>query len=211
MTRHALLGALACLVAASAQAQSLPSKKEAAVLLEQAIDTAKLKAGGTPFHLVAKLHYDAYGQSSDGVYELLWADPDRFREEFRLGTVGETDVVAGEKRYVLRNGLNFQLALWRLRFLLDSPLEFLGAKDVHVSQVYSTRFGPDAATCVKEDSAYIEREVCFDSASSRTVSAKMVAMENKSALDRRLSDFLTIGPKAFPATSSSTFRLRRWK
>ena len=36
----------------------------------------------------------------DGSYEVLWAAPDRYRLELRLGSVGETDVVLGNEKYV---------------------------------------------------------------------------------------------------------------
>src|ERR1700739_3916973 len=93
--KRALVAVLICLNTTTVQAQSLPSKKEATVLLQKAMDMAMLKAEGAPFHLVAKIHYEAYSRTSDGTYELLWSAPDRFREEFRLDTLGETDVVIG--------------------------------------------------------------------------------------------------------------------
>ena len=92
-----------------------------------------------PFHLVAKIHYEASFRTSGGTYELLWSAPDRFREEFRLDTLGETDVVIGDKRYVLRTGPALQLGLWRLRYLLNSPLAVLAEPKLQVSKVRSSR------------------------------------------------------------------------
>jgi outer membrane lipoprotein-sorting protein len=84
--KRAPVAVLLCLVTTTVQAQSLPSKKEATALVQKAMETTKLKVEGVPFHLVAKIHYEAYSRTSDGSYELLWSAPDRFREEFRLDT-----------------------------------------------------------------------------------------------------------------------------
>jgi hypothetical protein len=87
-----------------ARGQSLPSKKDAADLLVDLAKKENLTASGNPsFHLMAKLHYEVIGHPMDGEYELLWADPSRYREEFRLGGLSETDLALGDKLYTLRN------------------------------------------------------------------------------------------------------------
>jgi len=187
---------LICLVTTTVQAQSLPSKKEATALVQKAIDMTKLKVEGVPFHLVAKIHYEAYSRTSDGTYELLWSAPDRFREEFRLDTLGETDVVIGDKRYVLRTGPALQLGLWRVRNLLNSPLAVLAEPKLQVSKVWSSP-GANARTCVSVGSALIEKQACFDTASSTVVSVN-VASRNNSNIEMKLGDFVAVGPKRYP-------------
>jgi hypothetical protein len=194
--KRALVAVFIFLITTTVQAQSLPSKKEATALLQKAMDMAKLKVEGVPFHLVAKFHYEAYSRTSDGAYELLWAAPDRFREEFRLDTLSETDVVVGDKRYVLRTGPALQLGLWRLRSLLNSPLAKLAEPKLQVSKVWSSS-GVNAGVCMSVSNALIEKQACFDPASSAVVSVK-VASRNNSNIEMRLDDFVAVGPKRYP-------------
>lgn len=194
--KRTLVTVLICLITTTVQAQSLPSKKEAAALLQKAMDMTTLRAEGVPFHLVAKIHYEAYSKTSDGTYELLWSAPDHFREEFRLDALGETDVVIGDKRYVLRSGPALQLALWHLRKLLDSPLALLAGSKLQVSRVWSPP-GGNAEICVSVGTALFEKQACFDPALSTIVSVK-VASRNNSIIEMRLDDFVAVGPKRYP-------------
>jgi hypothetical protein len=194
---RAFVAVFICLITTTVQAQSPPSKKEATALLQKAMDMAMLEDDGVPFHLLAKIHYDAYSRASDGTYELLWSAPDRFREEFRLGTLGETDVVIGDKRYVLRTGPALQLALWRLRSLLNSPLAVLAEPKLRASKVWWSP-GVNPEICVSAGgSLFIDKQACFDTGSSTVVSVK-VASRNNSNIEMRLDDFVAVGPKRYP-------------
>jgi hypothetical protein len=102
--------------------QTLPSKSEAAQLIKKTRETMNLRTPGTePFHLVAKFYNEIAGQSFDGTYELLWLSAGEYREEFRMGGTGETDVVLHDKRYVLRTTPTLTLQLWNVRNLLAAP------------------------------------------------------------------------------------------
>src|SRR5208337_2874213 len=91
-------------LAVSVYPQTLPSKGEANKLLQKAIESQNLQsAGKPPFHLVAHVRYNFLGETSDGVYEILWAAPDRFRETYQLGRMTETDVALGDKIHISRN------------------------------------------------------------------------------------------------------------
>src|SRR5271165_6105607 len=100
------LTVLACffvLVGLPTKAQSLPSKEEAISLLQRAFEGMKLQEAGTPpYHLVARVHIEMEGTFRDGVYEVLWAAPDRFRENFKIEALAETDLVLSDKLYVFR-------------------------------------------------------------------------------------------------------------
>ena len=194
--KRALVAVLTCLVITTVQAQSLPSRKAAAALIQRSMDTTMLKVEGVPFHLVAKIHYEAYSRTSDGTYELLWSAPDRFREEFRLDTLGETDVVSGDKRYVLRTGPALELAPWRIRNLLNSPLAALAESKLQVSRIWSSP-GGNAEFCVSVGTAFIEKQACFDSASSTVVSVKVASRKN-SNIEMTLDDFVAVGQKRYP-------------
>jgi hypothetical protein len=117
----ALISALPLLFAPSVRAQTLPSKQEAAEWVRKAIETSYLEApGAPPFHLVATIHYTVGEQILDGSYEILWAAPDRYRLELRLGSVGETDVILGNKKYVARTTPTMSLAFWSVSGLFDN-------------------------------------------------------------------------------------------
>lgn len=85
-------------------AQSLPSKKQASDLLATAEKTTTLTApGDAKFHYIARFYYVAGSFSADGTYEVLWAAPDRFRQEFRLGKLMGSVVVSKGEVYDSRN------------------------------------------------------------------------------------------------------------
>jgi hypothetical protein len=108
--------------------QTLPSKNEAAQITKKTRETMNLRAPGTkPFHLTARFHNEIAEQSFDGTYELLWFSASEYREEFRMGRTGETDVVLHDKRYILRTTPTLTLQLWNVRNLLAAP--FVEVKD----------------------------------------------------------------------------------
>jgi hypothetical protein len=121
-------------------AQSLLSKQAAADIIAKAESQRELtKPGSLPFHLIARIHYQAGSFSADGTYEVLWASPDRFRQEFRLGPMSESDLVVGDKEYVLRDTPSAAYFVSRVQSLAglaggdDSPLA------ERVAKVYATQ------------------------------------------------------------------------
>src|SRR5271154_6510781 len=104
---------LALLLSTPSRAQGVPTKQEAAELNRRVSENMRLQASGTvPFHLTAAFHIEIAGQSFDGTYEILWLNPEQHREEFRMGKIGETDLLLGDKRYVLRTTPTLTLQLW---------------------------------------------------------------------------------------------------
>jgi tetratricopeptide (TPR) repeat protein len=66
-------------------AQSVPTNKEAAPLVEQAAQAANLTTTGSPpFHLVAQVQYELGGESAEGNYELRQAAPTPSGDERQL-------------------------------------------------------------------------------------------------------------------------------
>src|SRR5713226_8119326 len=89
--RLAVLTLLLVFVEASLQAQSIPRRAEADRLLQETAPKQNLDAvGNPPFHLVAHVRYDYRGSTKEGVYELLWTAPNRFKEFLQLGEATET-------------------------------------------------------------------------------------------------------------------------
>ena len=92
-------------------AQNVPSKKEAKELLRKAAADSELRgSGAAPFHLLANFKYTLDNNTVDGMYELFWAAPDKYREYFKMGDVVETDIAAGNKLYVERSTKAIPLA-----------------------------------------------------------------------------------------------------
>ena len=76
-----------------ALAQSLPDKNEVREWIKKAQEASDLRSPGAPYHLVAKIRYAIGDKTMDGTYEILWVAADRYRVEFRMGDIGETDLV----------------------------------------------------------------------------------------------------------------------
>src|SRR6204780_1804478 len=102
-----------------ALAQSLPDKNEGSEWIKKAQEASDLRSpGAAPYHLVAKIRYAIGDKTMDGTYEILWAAPDRYRVEFRMGDIGETDLVLGDKKYVERNTQTMTLPMWSVSSIL---------------------------------------------------------------------------------------------
>lgn len=192
------------------EAQSLPTKRDAALLLEQTAQAANLRSIDTsPFHLVAQIHYELGGQSTDGKYELLWLSPDRFRENARIGSFAETEVALGDKLYIMRNTPTMTLPWWSVRRTLVSLKNFYSGSEPKVKRVYSAPNGKNQF-CVDFSTQFVRRESCFDRATNETVSLNVRAispdrltmspieeLKNISVLE--LSDFINMAAKRYPA------------
>jgi hypothetical protein len=118
------------ILAVPAYPQALPSKTQANELLQKTIESQNLQlAGKPPFHLVAHVRYSFGGKTSEGVYEILWAAPDRFRETFQLEKMTEIDVALGDKIYISRNTLTLTPQFLHLRNFVHHPIFlYLGSK-----------------------------------------------------------------------------------
>jgi hypothetical protein len=104
-------------------AQSLPSKKEMAEIIDHAMTELTLgQTGAPPFHLVARLRYKGSAGAMDGSYELLWASRDEYREIFQLGTATRTELALKNKIYVTRNTPLITYQQRGFRTLMNLPL-----------------------------------------------------------------------------------------
>ena len=187
-----IAAALSCVLGAPiARGQSLPTKKEAQKLIEQTVARMNLMAAGhSPFHLVADAHFEIGGNSFDGTYELLWTAPDRYREEFRMGAIGETDVALGDKIYILRTTPTLSYPLERIRYYvgmpvtpkLDPPRILLSVRPESVDG--KSRF------CVRTGSGGYVEQFCFD-ATSRDIVSLTTGPEKGYKWER--GEFITVG------------------
>jgi hypothetical protein len=76
----------------------------------------------TAYPLVASCHYSLGDKTFEGTYEVLWAAPDRYRIEFRMGNLDETDVVIGNKKYVKRNAPTMTIPMSSISSILFPSL-----------------------------------------------------------------------------------------
>ncbi|MGH9683480.1 MAG: hypothetical protein ACRD4S_07705 [Candidatus Acidiferrales bacterium] len=186
-----------------ATAQSLPSKKDASDLLIKAENHKRLtEPGRPPFHFVAKIHYKSGADSLDGTYEVFWAAPDRFREEFRLGSISETEVALEDKIYIHRTIPVVTYPQWRLRMLTGLPNRDFTPIKPRVSKVYASRGGAENLTCLELAAPMKGNTYCLSSLTGELVSEDY----NLAKIGTRLIEdsFIDIGTARYPGHTLST-------
>lgn len=191
-------------------AQSLPTKKEAASLLQKAAEAANLRtADSPPFHLMATVHYEIGHRSLDGSYEFLWVSPDKYRETFKMAGAEEVEIALGDKLYILRNTQVMTLPLWSTRKTLKSLKNFYPGSVPKVKKVYSARVGGETQLCVNFGDDSLERQACFDPTTQEVVSFHYAAIPPNGPLsiptkglkhldESQLRDFTNIATKRYP-------------
>lgn len=197
--RVVAIGALlAGLAAQASHAQQVPSKKEVKQMLLQAATSSELTTPGAPIHLFAKFKYTIDREPRDGTYELFWAAPDRFREEFRMGAVTETAVATGSKLFVERSSKALPLPLWRIRQTFRSPIGALVGEDPDVKKVYSDKSTGQWRTCSDVKFEYSINQVCFDPSTKLAAWGVGGIYGRQAHSEFRADDFQALGGKAIP-------------
>jgi len=194
--------ALQVFTAPPASAQVVPSKDEAARLLEAAGHQTSLTASGAPFHLAATVHYTVDSTSLDGIYEVLWAAPGRFREEFRLGSIGESDVALDDKLYVLRSSPILTYPEVRIREVTRLPnprVTAVASAPLRISKVYRSGDAGNKLLCIDFGSPPTNTN-CLDSMTGQLVSVKSM-MKHVSRVEDR---FIRVGTINYPGHTLAT-------
>lgn len=140
-----------------ARGQSIPT---ADTVLTKASDLVDFTHTGTPgVMLLAKVHLQGGGKSTDGLYALAWA-PGRFRRVFRFPNYTETDVMIDSTIYRQRSVEALPLLIWELDKLLDigNALRQDPKTKVHLLENSTDR------TCVSRQSELFESRICVNSA-----------------------------------------------
>jgi len=188
-----------------ASPQSLPSKKEAVGLLEKAKESTWLTVPGrAPFHLAAKVRYTVGANSSDGTYEVLWAGPGRFREEFRLGPISELDVALDDKLYILRNSPVLTYPQWRVRMLTGLPDRKTSPFKFQVSKIYSSGGAGENLVCFDFAESSKGRTECIDSVTGQLVSVEHKAKHGETTIGLVEDRFISLDPVNYPGHMLST-------
>lgn len=167
-------------------------------MILQAAAATQLAAPGAPFHLFAKFKYTLDREPRDGTYELFWAGPNRFREEFRMGLITETDVATGSKLFVERSSKALPLPLWRIRQMLRSPVGSLAGEDPDVKKAYSDKSSGPWRVCADVKFEYSINQVCFDPATKLVARGVGGIYGRQAPSEFRVNDFQSLSGKAIP-------------
>jgi len=196
---------MALVVAPPAGAQALPTLDEASALLKKAIDATSLRAPGVPpFHFVAKVRYTLDDKTTDGTYEILYAAPDRYRVELRLGAIGETNVALGDKFYIVRTTPTMTLPFWSLETFFWQPGILYVGIEPKAKRIYTSTVGTNVRTCVDaETEKAATKQICFDPASNAVVSISIkgkppFGTPKDVEFENDLDDFTDLGAIRYP-------------
>jgi hypothetical protein len=184
-------------------AQSLPSGEEAVSLLQRAFDETKMREEGTPpYHLVARVHLEMEGTFRDGMYEVLWAAPDRFRENFKIETLAETDLGFSDKLYVFRTSPLVMFPFFAVRQLLSSPIPTRLIAHPEAKRIAFDEIQGKRRTCIYiHQDAYVSESVervCFNTATNEVVLIEIIPGGSSDSYRLQLEDFVGIGAKRYP-------------
>jgi len=195
-----------------ALAQSLPDKNEVREWIKKAQEASDLGSpGAAPYHLVAKIRYAIGDKTMDGTYEILWAAPDRYRVEFRMGDIGETDLVLGDKKYVERNTQTMTLPMWSVSSILFFSAVLPIAQRPSSVSVHKLSWLGDGAN--REICANVgeimDREFCFDAKTRELMGIHTHPKPHSSAVNAALAldltDYANLGKMRYPRRL-----VRRW-
>jgi hypothetical protein len=188
-------------------AQSLPSKKEATEWVRKAQEASNLHSpDAPPYHLVAKIRYTLADKTMDGAYEILWSGPERYRVEFRMGEIGETDLVLGDKKYVQRNTPTMTLPMWSLSSILFFPAVLPITSSPVSDTVHKLSWhgeGANRQICATVgESVAIDHELCFDAKTTELTATGAHAKPHSSVINATiamdLTDYASLGKMRYP-------------
>jgi hypothetical protein len=198
MRRPLFVVSALAILAAPVYPQTLPSKTQANEILQKTIESQNLQlAGKPPFHLVAHVRYNFGGKTSDGVYEILWAAQDRFRETFQLDKMTEIDVAFGDTIYISRNTPTLTPQFLHLRNFVHPPIFlYLGGKST-AHRIYSDLNGGEKRNCIVP-SEHPRDKVCLDPSTNLIVSVNLGSRIPSEPYDLEEDDFVSLGARRYP-------------
>ena len=185
--------------------QSLPDKKEVMEWVRKAREASDLQSpDAAPYHLVAKIRYTMNEKTMDGTYEILWSAPDQYRVEFRMGDIGETDLVLGDKKYVKRNTPTMTLPMWTISSLLffSKPMPSAPSSD-SVQKLSWVGVGANRQICaIVGESATLDHEFCFDAETTEVTAIdthpKSHSPVVNAATTMDLTEYANLGKMRYP-------------
>jgi len=190
-----------------ARGQSLPSKKDLTKWVEAAEKSNSLLSEDLPsYHFVANVRYTLSSNAAplEGTFEVLWAAPDRYRVEFRLGKIGETDLVLKDKKYVIRNTPMMMLSMWSISDFLFSKIKPVGSPNPQsLTDISSIGDGASRQICLTAgDTTAVEHRLCFDANTTELISEHHFPNPHgfmaKFPLAADLTDYTNLGKTRYP-------------
>jgi hypothetical protein len=115
---------------------------------------------------------DENGHPEDGMYNIIWASPDRFREEIVLGNFQQTRVVNGSQEWRKRNLTYVPLRVIQLRDLLPMSLNFAGVRFDSDVILKEQKEKSGKVLCVNGESGGRDNTICIDEQSAEPVYIK---------------------------------------
>ena len=198
-----------------ASRQRVSAQDESTLILEGALDGADLSEPGKPYHLSAKIEFEyGDGKKAEGSYQIRWQTEDRFRVDFRLGDLTETDIALGKKYSVLRGGDDPEKAAPIQKFLfeyliLHPTVGFLGAR-LRADGVSTEMMDGKELICVSQpvERSY-SRHVCVDAKTKEAVHLEIRDLErytsDPKAIAIDLAGFVTVGRHRYPRQSRRVY------
>jgi hypothetical protein len=135
---------------------------------------------------------------------VLWASPDRYREEFRLGPLNATYVAVQGKLYIRRNTPTVTYIHWRVRGLMSFPdLQAASAK-IDVAKVSKGKSDGQDAVCAVLSSPVKGATECFAPASGDFVSSESKHKDGNIEIALSEDNFIEVGTARIPGHIVST-------
>ncbi len=191
--------------AASAHKNKKLSSAEIQALLHRAKQLTDIEAPGSPpFVMIARAHLEFAGKSTDGMYGISWAAPDRFREAFSFPDYKETDVVVGHKCYRERTSSARPLLVTQLESLLTLPLRWKTDPAAKIGKIDTLRNRGQENTCIDLSKFPETDRVCIATTDNDLVSfdGGVVDPMLESGIESNgrfeFGNYATVGTKRFP-------------
>ena len=193
------------LAVVAAQFLSLPGfpiddkEREAAVLEENAKRLMDLRLPGSPpFRLTEDVGVRTHGGKwVEGSYTLIWAGPDRWRDELTFPDYHEVQVGGEQSFWRIRNPPSRTEAAVRARSVVTPVKIPEGTTNRHIKRIYETRAGEMIAKCVVAKPFQLRLvEFCFDA--ERGLLVHRGAKDPTGIESTELNDYLNLGGKFLP-------------
>jgi hypothetical protein len=157
--------------AAQLSAWSEESQAEGQALLSKALDITDLRSpGSTPFVLVASVHIDDHGKSTDGLYATSWAEPTKFRRSVSFPTFTETDVAIREYIFKRRNTEGVPLLVWQVNRMMDSFFKHQFHPNSKIKKIFTQQENNVELICMEFKEGDIDSTICLRQDTSDPVS-----------------------------------------
>lgn len=194
--RSAWLGMCFLLSVCSFGVGGARKKPDALVLIQKARELSDIRAEGSPpFRLEAEFKlFGLVAGTAEGKYVLIWASPDRVREE--ISFPGFTQVsVRGKERLWLRRSLSFRpLPVMQLIHTLGFDQAFKPQPGEKTKIVRPRSVKDESLVCVETKLKAWSNELCFDRAEGTLV------LERDARSRTEFSDYNRLGSKLFPGS-----------